>query len=226
MRLMRVFILLVLCSAGTLYAAPASSWHVQLFDFLTTPNWAYLLLLLGVYGIFFEVMNPGMLLPGVVGLVALFAAIYGLHLLPVTLLGVFLLVIGLLLMLLESFIKSFGISAIAGVIAFVFGSFYLFDGQRLSLAVIIAATLVSAAFFLFVIRLAVRSQRKPVVTGGEELLGARARVVDVNSSRTLVRLHGELWQAQADESLKVGEQVEVIGRKGLVLTVKREQNER
>ncbi len=225
MRFGRILILLCFCWTTALYAAVpqiVQPWYQQLLMTITTPNWAYILLLVSLYGILFEIMSPGLIFPAVIGVVSLVASIYALHSLPVNLLALGLLVTGVLVMILQALVRRFfGAVGLAGVLIFILGSLRLFPPLMLDWSVLITGTVMTAVFFLFIVRLAVRSQYKKVITGGEDLIGATAKVVEVNSKGLLVRLRGELWQAQADGLVRVGDEVKVISRDGLVLRVRR-----
>lgn len=199
------------------------TWRIKVLNVIASPSIAYILLLVGIYGIIFELMNPGMIVPGVIGLVSLLFAVYGLHLLPVNYVGLMLLLVGIVLMVLEIFVSSFGILAIAGVVSFLAGSLLLFEAGsqafEVALPVIIGVTIVTAAFFLIVVRVAIRSFRKPVVTGKEEILNAEGVVSLITQDQAYAIFNGERWQIQSKDSLKVGDRVKVLSRHGLILIV-------
>lgn len=198
-------------------------WRSQFLSVITHPSIAYILLLIGFYGLFFEFANPGFILPGVFGTIALLLALYALHLLPVNYVGLTLLIVGILCMAAEIWIMSFGILAIAGFIAFVIGSIRLFDsevpGYSLPWSIIITMSLVTALFFFSIIWLALRSWRKPIVTGREALIGLEGEVLEYHADYTLVRVQGELWSAQCNTHLQPGEKVRVKKMTDLILTV-------
>jgi membrane-bound serine protease (ClpP class) len=199
------------------------TWRNKVLTIIASPTIAYLLLLIGIYGIIFEFFNPGLIAPGVLGLVCVLFAVYGLHLLPVSYVGLLLLLAGIIMMVLELFVTSFGILAIAGIIAFFAGSFLLFDQAaplfQVAMPVIIAITIVTAIFFLVLMRIAVKSQRRPVVSGQETLPGETGEVASVDDAIIIAIVEGERWQVKSDKPLSVGDQIKVLGRDGLVLTV-------
>lgn len=194
-------------------------WRYQFLSILTNPSLAYILLLIGIYGLFFEFSNPGFILPGIVGVIALLLALYALQLLPVNYAGFALLLLGIACMAAEIYISSFGILGIGGIIAFVTGSILLLDtnvpGFSIAWQLILFMSLISAGFFLMLISLAVRSTRKKIVSGREELLGSIGTVIGDN----LVRIHGEIWQARSTHSLSVGQTIRVTQLQGLIVTV-------
>ncbi|TXH36953.1 MAG: nodulation protein NfeD [Rhodospirillaceae bacterium] len=201
----------------------APDWRTQLLTILTNPNIAYILLLLGAYGLFFEFANPGMVLPGIIGAIALLLALFAFGLLPVNYAGAGLVLLGIALMVAEAFIGSFGLIGIGGIIAFAMGSIMMFrsnvPGFGLSLSIVFAATAVTSGFFLLVLSMLWRSRRRPVITGKEALIGVEGEVVTWQGAAGLVRVQGEIWQASAHQALQAGMRIRVISREGLVLTV-------
>lgn len=192
-------------------------WQHKLLSAIANPTVAYLLLLLGMYGIFFELSNPGSIFPGVVGALAILLALYATQALPLQWAGVALLALALVLFVLEIFVSSFGMLSLAGVAALVFGSAMLFDRSvpwaRLSWSVIVPAVAVSGGFFVLCVVLAVRGMRRPVSTGRQALVGEIGRVseaTDESSGLARVVVHGEVWRARSDAPLEVGQQVRVL----------------
>lgn len=200
-----------------------ADWKTRFLAIITNPNIAYMLLLVAIYGIFFELMNPGTFFPGVIGLISGVIALYALNLLPFNYAGLLLILLGIAFMIAEVFVTGFGILGIGGVIAFAFGSFLLFDAETLgtgvSIPLIIAFSLVSLAFFLLILRFLIRARSEKVVTGAEELIGASAEVIEATQKGYRVRCHGEIWQAASDSTLKVGQHVHVERIEGLTLYV-------
>ena len=198
-------------------------WRNELLAIITNPNIAYILMLLGIYGLFFELANPGYVLPGVIGAISLLLALYALQVLPVNYAGLGLMFLGLVLMVGELFMPSFGILGIGGVISFVIGSILLFDRESGNLAVsmplIIAVSVLSASFFLIVIRALHTARRRPVVTGAEELIGATGQVITDFSGDGNIHIHGEQWHVRSDTPMRSGDSARVISRDGLILTV-------
>jgi membrane-bound serine protease (ClpP class) len=202
-------------------------WRSQLLAVITDPNVAYILMLIGIYGLIFEFSNPGSILPGVTGAICLLLALYAFQLLPINYAGLALILLGVALMVAEAFEPSFGILGIGGIVAFVIGSVILIDtevpGYGISLPLIGAFALVSAALFALVIGMAIRAHRRAVVSGAEQLLGMHAEVLEDFDDKGKVRAHGELWQARSPVPLHKGEQVRITGMDGLILEVKPEQ---
>ena len=198
-------------------------WRTRLLATLTDPNVAYLLMLLGFYGLFFELANPGFVLPGVAGAICLVLALYAFQVLPVNYAGVALILLGILFMVAEAFVPSFGALGIGGVAAFVFGSIILFnagsDVYAVSLPLIASVALVSAGFFIGIVGMAIRARSRPVVSGQEQMLHAVGEVLEDFQGRGSVRVHSELWSAESDVALRRGQKVRVTGIRGLVLQV-------
>jgi membrane-bound serine protease (ClpP class) len=198
-------------------------WRNRLLAVITDPNIAYILMLIGIYGLFFEFANPGFVLPGVVGAISLLLALYAFQVLPVNYAGLALLSLGIIFMLAEAFVPSFGALGIGGVIAFVIGSIILFDqegtGYAVSLPLILALSIISAAFFLFIVGAAIKARERPVVSGEEEMLHAVGEVLDDFSDKGHIRIHGEVWLAESATPLKRGDKVQVDAVDGLVLQV-------
>lgn len=195
----------------------------RMLTVLTTPEVAYMLLLLGAYGIMFELMNPGAILPGVIGGIALLAGLYAVNLLPVDYAGIGLILFGMALMLAEAFAPSFGILGLGGAIAFALGSLMMFGtdvpGYQLSLGLVVGTTLASALLLILGFAAALRSRRGPPLTGGEAVLGAVATVERWQGRTGQVRLMGEVWNASSPQTLMSGDTVKVTRRDGLTLTV-------
>lgn len=200
-------------------------WRQRLLNILASPEVVYVLLLLGFYGVIFEMMNPGLIFPGVIGIVSGLLAIYGLQLLPVSVVGLLLLIAGMGLMVAEIFLSSMGIAAVAGLVAFFLGSILLFDprlpGFHIPYAIAAAFTVVTAIFFLVIVRIAVRSQYRRVVSGNGVLINKIAKVVGQREDHYLVRVNGETWQASCNCTLTEGDEVKVVDRDGLWLTVEK-----
>jgi len=198
-------------------------WRDNFLAFITDPNIAYLLLLIGIYGLIFEFSNPGMVAPGIAGAMALILALYALHLLPVNYAGLALIALGLALMVAEAFVPSFGALGIGGIIAFVVGSILLLDtdipGFQVSPYLIGTVALASSAVVLFFMTMAVRAWRRPVVSGAEGMLGRNGVVLDWKGNAGTIRTRGEIWAARSDKPLKKAKNVRVVSREGLVLVV-------
>ncbi len=200
------------------------SWKSRFLSTITNPNIAYILLLLAIYGIFFELMNPGSIFPGVIGVISGVIALYALNMIPFNYAGLLLILLGLAFMIAEVFVAGFGILGIGGVIAFTFGSLLLFDaetiGESVSIPLIIAFSLASLAFFVLVMKLFLSSRSAKVVSGSDEMIGMSAQVIDFTKNGYLVHCHGETWSAKSESKLSIGQNVEVVELLGLVLKVK------
>ncbi len=199
-------------------------WRNRLLAVIADPNVAYILMLLGIYGLFFELWNPGFIVPGVVGGICLLLALYAFQVLPVSYAGLGLMLLGAGFMVAEAFAPGFGMLGLGGLVAFVIGSVILFDTEGAGFGVawpLIAATAaISAAFFFGVVYLALRVRRRAVVSGAEELIGSHGEALDDFAEDVgRVRVHGEAWQARAAGPVRRGARVTVTGRDGLVLVV-------
>jgi membrane-bound serine protease (ClpP class) len=178
-------------------------WRTRAIAVVTDPNVAYLLLLIGFYGILFEIWNPGFVFPGVAGGICLLMALAALAVLPVSYAGLGLIVLGIALMIAEIFTPGALVLGIGGVVAFVVGSVFLFDpgdvsfSFRVSWPTIAAATLSTAAFMFVVLGFAMKARQRPVVTGIEEMVGSTGHVIDWSGERGRVHVHGEVWQARS-----------------------------
>jgi len=219
----------VLRTVGAEYLVLEPDWGNHLLAAISNPTMAYILMLLGIYGLIHEFSNPGTLLPGTAGAVSLLLALYAFQVLPVNYAGLALILLGLLLMVAEAFVPSFGALGVGGVIAFIFGSLILIDtgqgGQGISLPVVLTLAAISAAVILLVTNLALKSRRLPVVSGAEELPGARGVAVEAFTGEGTVRVRGELWSARANQPLRRGQAVRVVERDGLILLVSPENKE-
>jgi len=198
-------------------------WRSEFLSIITDPSVAYILLLIGIYGLFFEFANPGFIMPGVVGLISLLLALYAFQLLPISYVGLSLLLCGIACMVAEVIISSFGVLGIAGIIAFITGSIMLLDthvpGFNIAWSIIIVMSLASMGFFFLVITLAIGSFRRPVVTGREALIGAEGEVLGSYPQYVMVRVQGEIWSAQCNKPLSIGQKIRVSKISNLVLTV-------
>lgn len=204
-------------------------WRMKFLAAITNPSVAYILLMLGFYGLFFEFANPGYILPGVIGAIACLIALYAFQLLPINYVGLGLIILGLAFIVAEVFMPNIGALGIGGAIALLVGSIMLFDhdvpGFQLPLSLIITVTLVTIAFFIFILQFAVRARHRPVVSGVEAMIGQRATVV-VDADGVRVSFNGELWWVDNASSLQNGQQVTIAAVKGLKLVVKPVDNER
>ncbi len=206
----------------TLYHHPVD-WRSEFLAVITDPNVAYILMLVGIYGLIIEFYNPGIGLPGVLGAMCLLLALYAFQVLPVSYAGLALILLGIGLMTAEAFAPSFGILGLGGLAAFVLGSVMLMDTQlpayRIALPLIAAFAVFSAALCSIALGLILKARRQATVTGVEHLLGQAAVVERITPEGTWVRLDGELWHAESEQSLAEHEEVTVDALDGLVLRV-------
>ena len=198
-------------------------WRTRLLSVLTNPNIAYILLLIGIYGLLLEFFHPGAVAPGTIGGICLILGLYAMQLLPINYAGVALILLGVALMVAEAFQPSFGVLGIGGAVAFVFGSVILLDteapGFGIDLSVIITFTVTSVLVFIFVIGMAIRSRHRPVVSGREQLLDTVATAMQDFEHKGRVKVHSEIWQALTDTPVHTGQQLKITSIDGLILHV-------
>ncbi len=196
-------------------------WRTRLLGMIAHPMTAYILLLIGVYGLIFELAHPGIAAPGVLGGICLLLALFAFQVMPVNAAGLALLLLGLAFMIAEAFAPSFGALGLGGIAAFVAGSLLLWDetgpGYQIPLALILGFALASAGLLIGLATLLIRQRARPVVSGAEQLLGAVGAVMANDPGR--VWIHGESWLARAGRPLRPGERVRVARRDGLTLFV-------
>jgi membrane-bound serine protease (ClpP class) len=203
-----------------------TSWRTRVIAFITDPNVAFLLLLVGIYGLAFEFLTPGAIGPGVVGAIALLLALAALSMLPVSAAGAALLLLGIGLMGAEALSPGFGVLGLGGVAAFIAGGVFLFDPDgadidlRVAWPVLVSAAVTSAVLLTFVFGAALRTRRAAARTGREQLLRETGEVLRWQGLAGTVRVHGEVWSARADAPLVPDSTVEVVARDGLTLVVR------
>jgi membrane-bound serine protease (ClpP class) len=203
-----------------------ADWKTRLISTLTNPNIAFILLMIGVYGILFEFWSPGLTGPGIVGGISLIVALMALSALPISYAGLALLALGIALMAAEAFAPGFGILGLGGIIAFALGVMFLFDPSGADIdfgvawPVILSVTLTSALLLLGVLGFLMRVRRRKIVTGSEELIGLEGQVISWEGTQGRIRIHGETWAGRADRSLSPGTKVLVEERQGLTLIVR------
>jgi membrane-bound serine protease (ClpP class) len=198
------------------------SFRHRALSHLAEPNIAYLLLMLGFYGILFELQNPGAILPGVAGAIFLVLAFLALSALPVNVAGLALLVLGIAFLLAEVKVQSHGILGVGGALALAIGGLILFDdgAVRVARPLVYTVTGVTVAFFLFVVGAALRARRGRRFIGADALVGRRVEVIETLAPRGRVRLDGEVWNAEAASTVEVGAEAVVTGVEGLTLRVR------
>jgi membrane-bound serine protease (ClpP class) len=200
-------------------------WRTELLGIITNPNVAYILMLVGIYGIIFELYNPGWYLPGVAGAISLLLALYSFQVLPVNYAGLALIALGLAMMVAEMLVPS-GALGIGGIIAFVVGSVMLMDteapGFGISWQVIGGTALTAALVLMLMMTMLARSHARPVATGQEEMVGSAGKVLDWRAGTGRVRLRGETWWARGPATLEPGRRVKVKAIEGLTVEVEPE----
>jgi membrane-bound serine protease (ClpP class) len=211
---------------GALAVEFAPDWRTRLLAAVTHPSVALILMTIGVYGLLFEFMNPGYVAPGVIGAICLLLALYALQLLPVNYAGLALVLLGLMLMVAEAFLPSFGVLGLGGIVAFVAGALMLIDtdipGFGIPPGLIGGLGLASALLLIGTARLALATRKRPLSSGDATLIGATATVENIvqdGAHAAWIRLEGELWQASSGLPLSQSQTVRVVSRQGLTLEV-------
>jgi membrane-bound serine protease (ClpP class) len=199
----------------------------KLLSIISDPNIAYILFMLGIYGLFFELYNPGAMFPGIIGGISIILAFYAMNTLPVNYAGLALIILGIILFILEIKIISHGALSIGGIISLFLGSIMLIDtnsvleAMEISMELIIFVVVLTAVFFLFAISLGIKAQKKKPVTGISGLIGEIGETVSPLSPDGKIKVHGEFWDAESiDGAIEAGAQVEVVGISKMKLKVK------
>ncbi|WP_422392349.1 NfeD family protein [Nitratireductor thuwali] len=214
---------MVLDTDGLAVEEMEPDWLTRFLTVITNPNVALIFMMVGIYGLILEFMNPGALVPGTIGGISLLMGLYALAVLPVTYAGVGLVILGAALLVAEVVSPSFGVLGIGGGIAFVLGAAFLFDtetpGLEVSWPVLAAVAVASLLMSLLVARLALTSQRGKVVSGREQMIGATGEVLSWNGTTGYVLTHGERWKAVSDTPMVAGQTVRIKDIDGLTLKV-------
>jgi membrane-bound serine protease (ClpP class) len=202
------------------------SWRFKLLNVISDPNIAYILLLIGIYGIFFELYNPGAIFPGVVGGISLILAFYALHTLPVNYAGLLLILFAIILFIAEIKIPSYGMLTVGGVVSLILGSIMLFKDSlpflQVSWKVIAFATVITTLFFLFAIGLGLRAQRRKPATGREGFVGENGYAIEnFVKGKGQVSVHGEIWEAFSSDKIKKDDQIRVESINNLKIIIKK-----
>jgi membrane-bound serine protease (ClpP class) len=215
-------------TAGVAIETIEPGWRTRVLAVVANPSVALVLMMIGVYGLFFEFSHPGFVLPGIVGAICLVLALFAFHLLPVNYAGLGLILFGLALMIAEAFAPGFGVLGIGGIAAFVIGAVFLIDDEASELAIplplIVAMALASAAFVFFVAGMAAKARRRPIVSGREELVGSTGEIFETDGRESWARVHGENWQVRSTQPVQRGQKIRVVGVRGLVLDVEPEDS--
>jgi membrane-bound serine protease (ClpP class) len=214
---------LKLATAGLSVERLDPDWRTRLLSVITHPTIAYGLLLIGLYGLLLEGYNPGVMFPGVIGVIALMLALFALQILSVNYAGLALVVLGVGMIIAEFHVPAFGSLGLGGLVAFVVGSIILFDtetpGMAIGLPLIGGIATVGGLVVLAIAFLGARSQRRPVVTGARVMVGQTAEAVESFAEQGQVRYAGELWNAHTTTPLRAGQQVRIVKVEGLRLWV-------
>lgn len=199
-------------------------WRNKILAVITNPNIAYILMMIGIYGLIFEFANPGSIVPGTVGSICLLLALFSFQILPINYAGLALMLLGIALMVAEAFQPSFGVLGLGGVAAFVAGSVMLIDaelpGYGINLGVIAGFTVSTVAFFLMALGMVLRNRQQHIVSGREEMIGATCLALEDFTEQGKVLVHGEHWTARSQQTIKKGERAEVLNMQGLILDIR------
>jgi membrane-bound serine protease (ClpP class) len=211
-----------LATGGLVIKPIEPDWRTKILTVITDPNIAYILMLLGIYGLIYELANPGFILPGIVGTICLLLALYTFQILPINYAGLALIILGVTFMIAETFVPSFGALGIGGIIAFVVGSVILMDEEtmRISLLLIGSTALASALFFLWIMGRLYTIRRKKIITGSEELIGITGEAMEDFTEQGRVWVRGESWQAETAVPVRKGQKIQVSAKNGLLLQIK------
>lgn len=201
------------------------NWKENFLSYIANPNIAFILILIGIYGLFFELKSPGSIFPGAVGTISLLLAAFSLQMLPINYVGLGLIILSFALFLLEIFIISYGFLTIGGIISFTIGSIMLIDSpyefMKISLSLIITASILTALFFSIIIYFGLKAQKVRKVSGKFSLIGENAIVKDtiMQNKQGKVLVQGEIWQAESDEKLDLNEKVVITDINGMIAKV-------
>jgi membrane-bound serine protease (ClpP class) len=214
-----------LSTKGATHTIVEPDWRTRLLGMISDPNIAFILLMIGFYGVILEFWNPGTLIPGTIGGVSIILALVALSALPVHYGALALLILGIGLMIAEAFTPGLGVLGIGGLLAFVVGSIFLFEGAdwdievAVSWPIIFGAATTTAVLIFGIVGAAMQARKRKPATGAEEMIGSRGVVVDWADRRGSVRVHGEVWSARSEKPLRPSDSVQVVGRDGLTLIV-------
>lgn len=213
----------VLATSGATATALAPDWRTRFLAIITDPSVALMLLMAGVYGLFFEFWNPGLALPGVLGAICLLLGLFALQMLPVNYAGLGLVLLGITFIIAETFLPAYGSLGVGGIVAFAIGAVMLIDtdvpGFGVPLWLIGSLAVVTAVFVFFVAGAALKARRRPIVTGHEQLIGSVGVALDDMETEGWARIHSEQWRIKSPVPIKRGQRVRVTARSDLLLSV-------
>jgi len=208
-------------------------WRSRFLAAITDPSVALILMMIGMYGLFFEFANPGFVLPGVAGAICLLVGLFALQLLPISYVGLGLILLGTGCLIAEMFLPTFGALGIGGIVAFAIGALMLIDtdvpGFGVPIGIVLALAATTALFVFAVSGIALKARKRPVVSGGEAMLGSIGVMLESDGGSGWARVHGERWRVQATGTGGLpgaGERVRVVTRDGLTLTVEPLEDQR
>jgi membrane-bound serine protease (ClpP class) len=214
---------IVLATAQAAVVPAEPDWRDRALAALSDPSIALVLMMIGVYGLLFEFSNPGFVLPGVVGALALLLGVFGLQMLPISFVGLALVVLGIVFFVAEAFVPSYGALGVGGVLAFAFGALLLVDtdvpGFGVPASLIAALALASLVFIVGVVGMAARARRRPSVAGEGAMIGAAGELIEVAGSEAWATVRGERWKVHLAGAGHPGQRVRVTRVRGLTLEV-------
>ena len=215
--------MVTLHTAGIEVVEIQPDWRNRFLATITSPSVAYILMLIGIYGLLLEFYNPGTFIPGIAGAISLLTALYAFQMLPINYVGVALILLGIALVIAELFVTSYGILGVGGAIAFIVGSVMLMDTDvpqfQLPWGLIAGVSVLSIGFALAIVGMAVKARGRHVVSGVEQMIGAEGTALEDFDAMGWVRVHSENWKAVTKSAIKQGQKVRVTGIKGLELSV-------
>ncbi|MCG8603995.1 nodulation protein NfeD [bacterium] len=219
----------ILATANATIVRREMNFRYKILEKISNPNIAYILMMLGIYGIFAEISNPGAIFPGVLGAIFLILAFFALQTLPVNYAGLLLILLALVLFVLEVKITSYGLLTVGGVVSMLLGSLMLIEQPpdtflpeiSISIGLIITVVTITAGFFIFAFSMALKTHFKKVTTGTEGLVGENGLAQSKISPEGNVTVHGEIWKATSDQVIKKGDRVRVVAVDGLILKVEK-----
>jgi membrane-bound serine protease (ClpP class) len=203
-----------------IYVTPG--WRDRVLDTISNPNIAYILMMIGLAGLYFELANPGAILPGVIGAIALVLAFFSFQTLPVNYAGLILIALAIIFFIAEIKVASYGLLSVAGIISLILGSVMLFENVGVSLKLIMPTIVLVGGFFVIIAFLAFRAYRGKPTSGMEGLIGEVGIVKEKIDPHGLIFAHGEYWKATSDDVAEEGEKVRIIDSRGLELIVKKD----
>lgn len=219
----------ILHTAGAPVVVRSPDWHDRILSAITNPGIALILMLVGIYGLFFEFNNPGLVLPGVAGAICLLLAAYALHLLPVNYAGLALIIVGIGFIVAEVFVPSYGSLGVGGVVAFVAGALMLIDtsagGFGIPWPLVAFLAVVTAVFILVVVRMALRAHRAPIVSGLTTMVGADGEMLEDSGDTGWASIRGETWKVRTAGPLARGQRIRVVGVDGMLPRVSAAEGE-